>query len=46
MASEKPPGVTGITTDMLKNLPPEGFTLLTILIQCLWNENNCDFEHW
>jgi hypothetical protein len=30
---------------MLKNLPPEGFALLTKLIQRFWNKSNCDFEH-
>lgn len=45
MASEKSPDVTGVTTDMLKNLPPEGFALLTKLIQRFWNESNCVFEH-
>ncbi len=40
------PGVTGVTTNMLKNRPPEGFTLLTKKIQCFWNESDCDFEPW
>jgi hypothetical protein len=44
--SEKAPGKSGITTDMLKKLPPEGFNLLTIFIQNYWQDINCDFDSW
>ena len=35
-ASENAPGQTAITTDILKNLPPEAFTFLTKIIQQYW----------
>ncbi len=46
MSSEKAPGKSGVTTDMLKNLPPDGFNLLTTLIQNYWQDINCDFDSW
>jgi hypothetical protein len=45
-ASEKAPGKSGVTTDMLKNLPPEGYNILTYLIQSYWQENDCNFDSW
>jgi hypothetical protein len=35
--NNKAPGFSGITTDMLKNLPNEGIELLTYLIECYLN---------
>lgn len=46
MASEKATGKTGVTTDVLKNLPVGRFHLLTSLIQSYRQDNNCDFESW
>jgi hypothetical protein len=46
MSSEKAPGKSGVTTDMLKNLPTEGFKLITNFIKSYWQDNNCDFESW
>jgi len=45
-ASEKSPGQTAITTDMLKNLPPEAFLFLTRIIQQYWTNPECDFTPW
>ena len=45
-ASEKSPGQTAVTTDMLKNLPPEAFTFLTEIIQQYWTNPECDFAPW
>ena len=45
-ASEKSPGQTAITTDMLKNLPLEAFTFLTKIIQEYWTNPDCDFAPW
>jgi hypothetical protein len=46
MHNEKAPGKSGVTTNMLKTLPPEGFKLLTNLIQNYWQNIDCDFEAW
>jgi hypothetical protein len=46
MASEKAPGTSGTTTDMLKNLPEDAKRLLAELIQQYWTQPNCDFETW
>jgi hypothetical protein len=46
MSSKKAPGKSGMTTDMLKNLPTEGFKLITNFIKSYWQDNNCDFESW
>lgn len=46
MASEKSPGKTGATTDMLKNLPEDAKHLLVKLIQQYSDEQNCDFDIW
>ena len=45
-ASEKSLGQTALTTDMLKNLPPEAFTFLTKIIQEYWTNPDCDFAPW
>jgi len=46
MASEKAPGTSGTTTDMLKNLPQDAKRLLAELIQQYWEQPNCNFETW
>ena len=45
-ASEKAPGETAVTTDMLKNLPPEAFIFLSQIIQKYWSDPECDFKPW
>ena len=39
-------GISGITMDMLKNLPKESYTILTSFIQQFWDDNNCNFDQW
>jgi len=46
MKNNKAPGLTGLTTDMIKNLPPKGFDLLSDLIKDFWLNKNTDFESW
>jgi len=46
MKNNTAPGLMGITTDMLKNLPDKGIMLLTSFIQQFWDDNDCDFEQW
>jgi len=46
MKNNKAPGLMGITTDMLKNLPDEGILLLTSFIQQFWDNNDCNFKQW
>ena len=45
-ASKKSPGQTAITTNVLKNLPPEAFAFLTKIIQQYWMNPKCDFALW
>ena len=40
-ASKKAPGQTVITTDTLKNQPPEAFTFLTKIIKQYWTNPEC-----
>jgi len=45
MNNNKAPSLTaGLTTNMIKNLPPEGFDLLSDLIRDFWMNENTDFE--
>ena len=46
MKNDKAPGITGVTTNMLKNLPKEGFKFLTDIIQTNWDYPNIDFPSW
>ena len=46
MSSKKSPGISRVTTNVLKNLPSKGFNLLTCLIRSYWQDRNCDFESW
>ena len=46
MKNNKSPGISGATTDMFKNLPEEGYDLLTSFIQQFWENNECDFNQW
>ena len=46
MKNNKAPRITGVTTDMIKNLPQEGTELLVSLIQEFWSNPEVDFDHW
>jgi hypothetical protein len=46
MANTKAPGKSGLTTDMLKNLPPKGFQLYVDLIQDYWKNQDIDYDTW
>ena len=45
MKNNKAPGISGVTTYILKNIPEEGHTLLTLFVQQFW-EGNCNFNQW
>ena len=38
--------ISGVMTDMLKNLPEEGIALLTTHIQEFWENKECDYDTW
>ena len=46
MKNNKAPSLTGLTTNMIKNLPPNGLYLLSNLIKDFWSNANTDFESW
>jgi hypothetical protein len=46
MAYEKAPGQSGLTTDMIKNLPPQAFNYYVELIQNFWTNPDTDFDAW
>ena len=46
MKNNKAPGITGVTTDMLKNLPDKALKFLTDIIQNYWDNPNTDFPSW
>jgi len=46
MKTNKAPGDTGVTIDMLKNLPEEGYELLTKVIQDFWINPDCNVNSW
>jgi len=46
MKNNKAPGDTGVTTDIIKNLPEEGYDLLTKVIQDFWTNPGCNFNSW
>ncbi len=46
MANDKAPGKSGVTTDMLKNLPPTAFQLYVELIQEYWKNQDIDYDRW
>jgi hypothetical protein len=45
MQSDKAPGASQLTTDMLKNLPEDALNLIVEIIQEFW-QNNTDFQSW
>ena len=46
MKNNKAPGISGITTDMIKTLPEEGFQILMSYIQQFWEDPDYDHEAW
>jgi len=46
MKNNKAPGISGLTTDMLKSLPLEGLDLFTELIQVFWSKKDINCESW
>jgi hypothetical protein len=44
--TNKAPGFSGVTTDMLKNMPEEGLDIITHLIQTYWTNAECDYDSW
>jgi hypothetical protein len=46
MANDKAQGQTGLTTDMIKNLPPQAKDFYVELIQEFWKNKEVDFESW
>ena len=46
MSYDKAPGQSGVTTDMIKNLPDEAFEYYVKLIQDFWTNPSTDFSAW
>jgi hypothetical protein len=46
MANNKAPGKTGLTTNMIKNLPPNAFNFYVEIIQEFWKNDDIDFQSW
>jgi hypothetical protein len=46
MKNNRTPGTSKVTTDRLKNLPPEGFELLLFLIKEYWTNPEIIFTSW
>ncbi len=46
MANNKAPGKSGLTTDMIKNLPAKAFNLYVEFIQEFWRDNRMDLDSW
>jgi hypothetical protein len=46
MPYDKSPGQSGLSTDMIKNLPPRAFNYYVKLIQDFWTEPDTDFASW
>ena len=46
MKFDKAPGLTGLTTDMMKSLPNEAIQFYTDIINKFWNNEQVDFEPW
>ena len=43
---DKSPGESGLSTDMIKSLPPCALNYYVKLIQDFWNDPNIDFSSW
>ena len=46
MPYDKSPGQSGLSTDIIKNLPPRAFNHFVKLIQDFWTEPDTDFASW
>ena len=46
MEHDKSPGQSGLSTDMIKSLPPRALNYYVKLIQDFWNDPNTDFSSW
>jgi hypothetical protein len=46
MAYKKAPGQSGLTTDMIKNLPPKAFNHYVKIIQDFWINSEIDYDSW
>jgi len=46
MKNNKTPGTSGLTTGMLKSIPPDAFNLFTKLIQGFWNNKDTNYDSW
>ena len=46
MAYDKSPGQSGVTTDMIKNLPPRAFNHYVLIIQNFWQNPDTDYNAW
>mmetsp|Transcript_1492 Transcript_1492/g.2308 ORF Transcript_1492/g.2308 Transcript_1492/m.2308 type:complete len:395 (+) Transcript_1492:893-2077(+) len=46
MSYDKAPGQSGLTTDMIKNLPPEALNFLIQRIQDFWEKPDVDYDAW
>jgi hypothetical protein len=46
MAYDKAPGQSGVTTDMIKNLPEQALNLYIEFIQNFWQDEDVDFLSW
>ena len=46
MSYDKAPGQSGLTTDMIKNLPPEALDFLIKRIQDFWQHPEVDYDAW
>jgi hypothetical protein len=46
MTNDKAPGDSGITTDMVKNLPPKALLFYSELICEFWKNDEIDFDSW
>jgi hypothetical protein len=46
MPYDKSPGQSGLSTDMIKNLPPRALNYYVKLIQQFWQDPDIDFSSW
>lgn len=46
MASNKAPGKTGLSTNMIKNLPTKALNFYIGIIQEVWKNKDIDFDSW
>lgn len=46
MSYNKAPGQSGLTTDMIKDLPPKALDFLIKRIQDFWQNPDVDYDAW